>query len=533
MNTLLTLFTTMLISVPSIENEDVILSSTDSLDIKTENVKAKKAKKAKKELKYNEKGEIIKTGINLGPLPVIAFDNDRGFQFGALLNIYQFGDGSTYPNPKSSWYIEASGYTKGSYKFVLEYTNKSLIPGVRWSTNAGYYNDQALDFYGFNGFQSVFSTDVLNTSENAGFGIEYLDNKKGNKLAEKNKVPMSFYRHSRQLVKFKTDFCGEIVRNFFWEAGYNFNWFKTGNFQPKESSGYRVYSPMPTETDPDNKFYGSGDGIHSLSLYDIYSKAGIITPDHTDKKGRSTGNFVSAVRVGLRYDSRNVEKNPTKGIWATAHMIMAPRFLGTSDPYYRYNITMRQYIPLGTEKVIFAYRAAYTGYITGKNASVPWYTLPFYTNMGDQSDQDGFGGYRTLRGMKLNRLQGRDVVFYNAEIRYRFISFKLWKQNISFAISAFNDGGSVILPYKMPGTENIEDVFRSNSPMLTDTEIAKYSELYRKFVKDQKQDGYHGSAGVGLRFIMNENFIVAFEYAHCFNKQDGNGAFYLNTGFLF
>lgn len=39
-----------------------------------------KAKKQKKNVTYNEKGEIIKTGINLGPLPVVAFDADRGFQ---------------------------------------------------------------------------------------------------------------------------------------------------------------------------------------------------------------------------------------------------------------------------------------------------------------------------------------------------------------------------------------------------------------------------------------------------------------------
>ena len=58
------------------------------------------AKKKKKNVTYNEKGEIIKTGINLGPLPVVAFDADRGFQYGALLNIYNFGNGSTYPNPK-------------------------------------------------------------------------------------------------------------------------------------------------------------------------------------------------------------------------------------------------------------------------------------------------------------------------------------------------------------------------------------------------------------------------------------------------
>ena len=61
----------------------------------------KETGKKEKKVTYNEKGEIIKTGINLGPLPVVAFDADRGFQYGALLNIYNFGDGSTYPNPKS------------------------------------------------------------------------------------------------------------------------------------------------------------------------------------------------------------------------------------------------------------------------------------------------------------------------------------------------------------------------------------------------------------------------------------------------
>ena len=34
--------------------------------------KEETAKKKKKNVTYNEKGEIIKTGINLGPLPVVA-----------------------------------------------------------------------------------------------------------------------------------------------------------------------------------------------------------------------------------------------------------------------------------------------------------------------------------------------------------------------------------------------------------------------------------------------------------------------------
>ena len=48
----------------------------------------RKSEKKKKEVQYNENGEIIKTGYNYGPLPAVAFDADKGFQLGALLNIY-------------------------------------------------------------------------------------------------------------------------------------------------------------------------------------------------------------------------------------------------------------------------------------------------------------------------------------------------------------------------------------------------------------------------------------------------------------
>ena len=119
----------------------------------------------------------------------------------------------------------------------------------------------------------------------------------------------------------------------------------------------------------------------------------------------------------------------------------------------------------------------------------------------------------------LNRVQGLHTGFYNAELRWKFVDFKLWKQNIAFALSGFTDGAHVFKGYDM-----------SLRPAKTATkeEIA----LYDKFVFDKK-DGFHGSAGGGLRFIMNQNFIVAFEYAMPFNKQDGSGAFYINTGFLF
>ena len=491
--TFITALAAMMLCIPAAAESH---SASDVAELSAE----KKETKKKKEVKYNEKGEIIKTGLNLGPLPVVAFDADRGFQFGALLNLYQFGDGSTYPNPKSQWYIEASAYTKessiNSYKFIVNYDNKTLIPGVRMSICTGYYKDAALDFYGFNGYQSNYDMDMLAPT------FQFNDDKSGEKLLkkfeDKGKLPKGFYRHGRDLVKAKIDFTGEILKNFYWEAGYNLSWMKTGSFNPKG------YSVLNNPTDP--SLYVEG----GTTLFDLYKAWGIIPEDEAD------GGLTSSIRVGLMYDSRNIENNPTKGIWAEAHIIAAPKWLGTTHEHYKYCATFRHYVPVVKDKLTFAYRIGYQG--TFDKAS-PWYSLPFYTNMGVKADNDGFGGYRTVRGLILNRVQGLDTGFYNAEFRYRFIDFKLWKQNIAFALSAFCDGAHVFRGY---------DMTLRPSADATPQQIA----LYDKFVFNRK-DGFHGAAGAGLRFIMNQNFIVAFEYARCFNRQDGKGAFYINTGFLF
>ena len=348
------------------------------------------AKKEKKNVTYNEKGEIIKTGTNFGPLPVVAFDADRGFQFGALLNLYNFGNGDTYPNPKSTWYFEASAYTKegsiGSYKFIVNYDNKTLIPGVRMSICSGYYKDAALDFYGFNGYESNYITSKTMFEDGM---AQYLPDKAGEKLQAKGKYPKGFYRFGRDLIKAKVDFTGEILKNFYWEAGYNLNWLNTKSFTPK---GYNVFA---------------NEIQNGTTLFQLYKDWGIISKEQAD------GGLISSIRAGLMYDSRNVENNPTKGIWAEAHVIAAPKWLGTSVPHYKFCATMRQYIPLGTPKVVFAYRLAYQGFF----GDAPWYAMPVYTTMGPKPDYDGLGGYRTVRGIMLNRVQGLHTGFYNAEIR--------------------------------------------------------------------------------------------------------------------
>lgn len=440
-----------------------------------------------------QKQEIVKTGYNFGPLPAVAFDADKGFQLGALLNIYDFGDGSTYPNPRQQWYFEASFFTKGSQLYTISYDNRFLIPGVRWSSTFTLTNDKAMDFYGFNGYMSYFDHEKVALGKDKDNLNNYIYTPK--------------YRINRVAMLFKTDFVGNIWNNkFFWELGYHLSYFKQGAIDREKINKNKDEEKMF----PDDE----------LTIFEQYRNWGIISDEEAD------GGLNSTIRAGLLFDTRDKEGAPSRGIWAEAHMTMAPKWLGTENPYCRYSATFRQYVPIVENDVLtFAYRLNYEGTL-GNNA--PYYVLPYITVMGASYDRDGMGGYRTIRGLMRNRVQGLDMASYNAELRWRFVNFTLGKQNIAFGVNAFSDGTMV--------TRNYDMSFKGEQ---------KYRGEYDKYMAstgNRTSDRPHITVGAGLRFIMNQNFIVAFEYGLPISKfskdkfiknQDGNGAFYINTGFLF
>ena len=442
--------------------------------------------------------EIIKTGYNFGPLPAVAFDADKGFQLGALLNIYDFGDGSTYPNTRQQWYFEASFFTKGSQLFVVSYDNRFSIPGVRLSSTFTLTNDKAMDFYGFNGYMSYYDHEKVAAGKDKGNQESYIYTPK--------------YRVNRLAMLFKTDFTGNIWKNkLFWEAGYHLSYFK---------QGYNDQQALNLEKINKNKEDYKMFPENETPIFDMYRQWGIISEEE------AWGGLNSTIRLGLLYDTRDKEGAPSRGIWAEAHATLAPKWLGTTNPHYRYSATFRHYVPIVKNDILtFAYRLNYEGTI-GKSA--PYYVLPFITVMGASYDRDGMGGYRTIRGLMRNRVQGLDIASYNAELRWRFVNFSLWNQNIAFGLSAFSDGTMV--------TRNYDMSFKGEE---------KYRASYDEYMArsgNRTADRPHITVGGGLRFIMNQNFIVAFEYGLPLSKfskdeyiknQDGDGAFYINTGFLF
>ena len=70
MKTAISIVTAMLLCIPTFADTYADVVATDKSET------SEKVRKEKKNVTYNENGEIIKTGLNLGPLPVVAFDAD-------------------------------------------------------------------------------------------------------------------------------------------------------------------------------------------------------------------------------------------------------------------------------------------------------------------------------------------------------------------------------------------------------------------------------------------------------------------------
>lgn len=455
-------------------------------------LRAETKEKAKKNVKYNENGEIIKTGLNFGPIPAVAFDADKGFQLGAILNMYDFGNGATYPDPRQQWYFEASFFTKGSQLYTITYDNDFSIPGVRLSSALSISNDKAMDFYGYNGYKSFYDYDKMQAGNK---GESYLYS--------------PFYKVDRLSALLKCDFTGNIWQNkLFWLAGYNLRVFNQNPINRTKINKGKKEEEMFPDGEP--------------TLYEQYLDWGII---HPGEVGRSIS---SAIRLGLELDTRDKEGAPTRGVWLTALTTLAPKFLGSTIPYYKYTATFRHYVPIVKNDVLtFAYRLHYDG--TFGNYA-PHYILPFINCMGVNFDKDGMGSYRSVRGLIRNRVVGLDMASYNVELRWRFVNFKLWKQNIAFGLNAFSDGTMVTREFDTSFQKTAAD-FESEAQYLS----AKNS--YDTYMQNgQRKERPHITVGGGFRFIMNQNFIICLEYGLPVGKlrhQDGNGAFYINTGYLF
>ena len=423
-----------------------------------------KPKKAKKEKVYNEKGEIIKQGWNFGPLPVLGYDSDLGFQYGVCCDIFNFGDGTRYPRYFYKFNVEVSRYTRGSGVFRFYADMPYLIKDTKLFFDLTYNYSKKFEFFGFNGYEAGWYDPNLGANE----GVEGY--KSGYHFIKRN--TLRFVGSMQRPLRF--------LPNLNWVAGLAYYNVSTDSLSLPNYEGQQT-------------------------LYSNYVHAGII------KDNEKNGGNIAQLRLGINYDSRDHNSDPSKGIYAEYTLTGSSDFIdGNGYNSLIQTFMWRHYVPLYKDKLTFAYRLGVQHKIAG---SMPWYminniNLPFFQKMYTE----GLGGVVTMRGVNRNGVLGDGFVLGNVELRWHFLDFKFINQNWQLAFSPFFDAGMVIQPYREQEMIEAQREYEASLPEGQEAKDIFYSG---------DKESIHTSAGAGLKIIMNRNMILGVDVGRALDVRDG------------
>ncbi len=426
--------------------------------------------------KGSKKKDEVKSGWVALPLPVVAFNSDIGFQYGALCDLYYYGKPTWYPDFQHNLYFEISRTTKGGRIYQAYFDSKRLIKGIRFTSDITYLIEKALNFYGFNGYKAVYNRDWEN-----------------DRLDTSVYKSRQFYRYERQLLKVTATFQGKFLTpKLRWLAGVSFVWV---DIKPVDIE--RLNRGLP-----ENKKLPYIPG-----LYDLYSEWNILKPAERD------GGWNNYIRIGLIYDSRDNEAFTTRGIWSELIFQAAPPYIGNGEySFLKFSAVHRQFLPLAGENLVFAYRLGYQGNLLGE---APFYIEPIMiTSVAKTTTIDGLGGSNTVRGVLRDRVIGDGFAYGNLELRWTFYRFKLFNQNFYFAVNAFTDAGMV--------TQE-RPVDKSGIP--TNIDQSQYFSNTAEYP--------HVGVGGGFHIIYNRSTIIAFDFGQPIDRRDGQPSFYVGIGSIF
>jgi len=486
------------------------------------------AKRKEKAPEVDSLGNKIKTGWNFGILPSIAYDADYGFQGGIVTNVYDYGDGKQFPDYKHSIFMEFAYTTKHHGIFRVNYDSKYLIPGHRFTMDATYLPDAMCDFYGYNGYQSMYNYGWHNWNKSP--------SKMADTAAYRSRV---FYKFKRDFIRFAADIDGEIYKQLKWNVGMGVLGYIVNDCDVDMLNGSRTYNPEVPRWDQK-----ALDPNMSL-LYDKYREWGLIGEDE------ARGGWHPYVRAGVTFDSRDKRQGPNKGIYTDFFFTYVAAFNAgygqqgiAGYNHLQVNFTFRHYVECLPKRITFAYRIGTQNTIGGK--------CPFYKNNYGNSlfiqrvYYEGLGGANSIRGMMANRILANGYLYTNIEFRFRVVNFDIKHQHFFIALNPFCDMGMITQPY------DINDVIYHNTKGRY-RNINESIEAYnlRHGTHERVEDYFttngggeldnssiyipHLTAGIGLKIGMNENFVLSADWGMPINQQDNHNYanFYVKMGYLF
>lgn len=227
-----------------------------------------------------------------------------------------------------------------------------------------------------------------------------------------------------------------------------------------------------------------GFEIAKLNITPVGTGRSKIIEDSQSKKMVGLGkSVVSFLQLGLIYDTRDFESDPSQGVYIEITDEISKKGIASNYSMNKTFLQIKSFkriMPQRFKKFILANRMG-IGYTFGN--------APFFEYQDEWSSEgsiEGLGGGNTIRGYKQNRFLDRGMFFINSELRLRFFEYQLFNQDISLSAVPLFDVGSV---YNL---NNAQQIFAINR--------MRYAE------------------GLGLRIAWNLSTILRFDYAQ--SKED-------------
>jgi outer membrane protein assembly factor BamA len=219
----------------------------------------------------------------------------------------------------------------------------------------------------------------------------------------------------------------------------------------------------------------SGDKIDGA----VMQPTRLLLDDEAGKIIGFDGGWDNAVKVGLTFDSRDFEPDPSSGMMLQAVTRISTKGIGSSFNYEQVTFSGRGFHNLLEDgRLILAGKVTYVMQF----GDVPFYSAPIIPFT--EGDVDGLGGHPTLRGYVADRFVGDASMYANGELRWSFAETTIKRQHLRFMAVPFVDTGRV------------------------------FDSVGQTTLNDWKIDG-----GIGLRLAWNIATIVSIDFAR---SSEGN-----------
>jgi outer membrane protein assembly factor BamA len=390
-------------------------------------------------------------------LPLINSDPDTGYGFGARVTYFNNGPRADkmfeYTPYRHRLYGQAFFTTNGYQFHTLDYDAPYLDDSpVRLRANIAFEKNVAANYFGV-GPSSLGRLEYPGRGRSFSSMSEYTDalrqvTPEGNAFTRYNQY---IFQRPSATATLERDFFGGIVRALFG--------FTASYVDVDQWTGRTVDARAPGASE-DTEVQQAPTRLADDCARGIVSGC--------------QGGFNNSLKLGLAFDTRDFEPNPSSGWFIDLTTELAGRPLGSDFDWARVTFSPRVYyspFPKLT-KLVFA------GRLVGsvQTADTPIFSMP------DLSFTDrnwtGLGGVRTIRGYKQNRFVGRAVALATAELRWTFWEVSPRpRTHLGFMLAPFIDVGRVF--------DTIDDF-----------------ELRR----------FRNGQGVGLRIAWNQATIIILDY---------------------